>query len=199
MKKYFLNVIRAVAVTAVAALVLFGARVDAQTVTAQPNFAAPRTVVDLGNGPTEIMPLTGSGAVFTAFGTGVGTAPTTTALTLTATPPVAPCVGCFVTCPSPVNCTIAASTTVAAYNGTTLITLSAAATVTAASVNFGTLCPVSTQANPVQPAIGQAMAFLQAGVNDQLQGIPFYTQGRVCMYGGVGPGMQFMNFAIGAH
>lgn len=174
------------------------APVLAQTVTQQPNFAAPRTVVDLGNGPTEIMPLSGSGAVFTAFGTGTGSAPTTTALTLTASAAAnPPCVGCFVTCPSPVNCSIPASTTVSAFNGTTGVTLSAAATITAAVVNFGTLCPVSTQAAPVQPT--QAMAFIQAGVNDQLQGIPLYTQGRVCMYGAAGPGLQFVNFAIGAH
>jgi hypothetical protein len=182
---------------AVAVASMLPGGVEAQTVTAQPNFVAPRSVVDLGNGPMEILPLSGNGAVFTQFGTAVGTAPTSTALTLTTSQAAnPPCVGCFVTCPSPVNCTIPASTTVAAFNGTTLITLSAAATITAASVNFGQLCPISTQAAPVQPTT--PMGFVQTGVTPAA-GLPMYTQGRVCAYGGTGPGMQFVNFPIGAH
>lgn len=194
----FSNTFRAMGIAWVA---LFASLVPgaalAQTVVAQPNFVAPRTVVDLGNGPMEILPLAGNGILFTAFASGTGTAPTTTALTLTASAAAnPPCVGCFVTCPSPVNCTIAANTTVAAFNGTTGVTLSAAATITAAVVNFGTLCPVSTQANPVQPS-AFGMTPVQAGVNSS--GVPMYTQGRVCAYGGAGPGMQFANFPIGAH
>lgn len=191
------NLFAALAVLAVLASVFMPNAVKAQTVVAQPNFAAPRTVVDLGNGPTEIIPIAGNGILFTQFGTAVGTAPTSTALTLTTSQAAnPPCIGCFVTCPSPVNCTIPASTTVAAFNGTTGITLSASATITAASVNFGQLCPVSTQANPAQPA-AFGMTPVQAGVNSA--GIPMYTQGRVCAYGGAGPGLQFANFPIGAH
>lgn len=196
--KHITNLRAAVFALAALTLAFLPVHVDAQTVTAQPNFAAPRTVVDLGNGPMEILPITGNGAVFTAFGTAVGTAPTSTALTLTTSQAAnPPCVGCFVTCPSPVNCTIPASTTVAAFNGTTGVTLSASSTITAATVNFGTLCPISTQANPVTPT--QAMAFIQAGVEPFTRGLPFFTQGRVCAYGATGPGMQFANFAIGAH
>lgn len=193
----FSNVIGAVLLAAAAFASLAPEVALAQTVVAQPNFAAPRTVVDLGNGPMEILPLSGNGILFSQFGTAVGSAPTTTALTLTTSQAAnPPCIGCNVTCPSPVNCTIPANTTVAAFNGTTLITLSAAATVTAAQVNFGQLCPVSTQANPVQPAVF-GMLPVQAGVNSN--GVPMYTQARVCAYGGIGPGLQFANFPIGAH
>lgn len=196
--KDFLSSLRlSVLALAVALVALVPIASEAQTVVAQPNFAAPRTVVDLGNGPTEILPIAGNGFLFTQFGTAVGTAPGTTALTLTTSQAAnPPCVGCVVTCPSPVNCTIPASTTVAAFNGTTLITLSAAATITAASVNFGQLCPVSTQAAPVQPS-AFGMAPIQSG-SDQ-RGIPLYTAGRACVYGGIGPGLQFANFPIGAH
>jgi hypothetical protein len=166
----------------------------AQTVTQQPQFVAPRTVVDLGNGPMELMPLTGSGAVFTAQGSGVGSATSSTALTLTATPAVPPCVGCLIS-----GAGITSGTTVAAFNGTTGITLSAAMTVTAATVSWGAACPVSTQAAPALPPQSALMAFLQAGVNDVLSGIPFYTQARLCAYGAHGPGLQVVSFPIGAH
>lgn len=195
MKNYFTYKLRVAIAAALIALLPVAAL--AQTVTFQPNFAPPRTIVDLGNGPTEVLPINGNGGVFTALGTGTGSAAASTAFTLTASAAAnPPCVGCFITCPSPVNCTIPASTTVAAFNGTTGITLSAAATVTAAQVNFGTLCPVSTQAAPVQPT--QPMAFLQA-VSGNYSAVPLYTQGHVCVYGGIGPGLQFANFAIGAH
>jgi hypothetical protein len=196
MKKHLLNK----ALALLLAFVMLGmlAPAYAQTVTAQPNFAAPRTVVDLGNGPTEILPIIGNGFVFTAFGSATGTAPGTTALTLTTSQAAnPPCIGCFVTCPSPVNCSIPASTTVAAFNGTTLITLSAVATITAAVVNFGQLCPVSTQSAPVQPT--QAMTPIAGSQGAAGFGVPLYTQGRICAYGGTGPGIQFSNFPIGAH
>lgn len=196
--KFDLSSLRAAALAvAIALAALLPGKADAQTVVAQPNFAAPRSVVDLGNGPMDIVAVLGSGAIFTQFGTAVGTAPGTTALTLTTSQAAnPPCIGCFVTCPSPVNCTIPASTTVAAFNGTTLITLSAAATITAASVNFGQLCPVSTQAVPA--AVNQfGMTFVAP--NPYFAGIPMYTQGRVCAYGGIGPGLSFVNFPIGAH
>lgn len=197
MKNNLSNAVRAALVAAFAFVALHSGKVEAQTVVAQPNFAAPRTVVDLGNGPTEILPLSGNGILFSQFGSATGSAPGTTALTLTTSQAAnPPCIGCNVTCPSPVNCSIPANTTVSAFNGTTLITLSAAATITAALVNFGQLCPVSTQAAPVQP-VAFGMLPVQAGVNSA--GVPMYTQARVCVYGGIGPGLQFANFPIGAH
>lgn len=196
MNGYLSKLRTAVVALAIAAIAWLPLPAKAQTVVAQPNFAAPRTVVDLGNGPTEILPLAGNGFLFTQFGTAVGTAAASVNVTLTTTPSPVPCVGCFVTCPSPVSCTIPASTTVASFTPPFALVLSAAATITAASINFGNLCPVSTQAAPVQPS-AFGMAPIQAG-SDQ-RGTPMYTQGRVCAYGGIGPGLQFANFPIGAH
>lgn len=165
----------------------------AQTVTVQPNFVAPRTVLDMGNGPMEIMPITGNAAFFTSSGSGVGsTSGSSTALTLTAVPATAPCVGCQIS-----GTGITSGTTVSAYAATS-ITLSAAMTVASSTaLAWGAACPVSTQSAPVQPSASYLMMLLQAAV--QPFGVPLYTQARVCAYGGNGPGMQFVNFAIGAH
>jgi hypothetical protein len=100
----------------------------AQVVTQQPQFAAPRAVLDLGNGPTEIMPLLGNGFVFTSSGSGLGSG-TTTAITLTATPTVnPPCVGCQIT-----GSGITGTTLITAYNGTTGITVNTSQTISAST------------------------------------------------------------------
>ena len=157
----------------------------AQTVVQQPAFVAPRTVVDAGNGPTEFKFVLGNGAVFTSQGSGVGsTSGSSTSLTLTATPTTPPCVGCVIS-----GTGITAGTTVASFNGTTTIGLSAAMTVAASTaVAWGAACPSSPPSAPV--------ALVQAGVGGDL---PFYTYARICLYGATGPGMQYMQFPIGAH
>lgn len=173
-------------------LALFASPAFAQVVSQQPLFVAPRTVLDLGNGPLEIKALTGSGGIFTSQGSGVGSG-TTTSITLTATPAVPPCIGCAIS-----GGTLVASSIVTAYNGTTGITTNTSQTVAASTpLSWGAACPVSTQTTPVQPPASSLMAFLQVG---QPPGdIPLYTLSRICAYGATGPGMQFVTFAIGAH
>lgn len=191
----FMNHIRAAAraLPAVVAL-LFAGSALAQTVTQMPAFVAPKAVLDLGNGPTEIQLILGNGGVFTSQSFGLGATASSTAVTLAATPAVPPCVGCGISGPG-----IPANDTVAAYNGTTGITLATAATATAGSValSWGAACPVSTQAAPVQPV--QPMALLQAAVAPATTGLYLYTTARICAWGGNSPGMQFVTFAPGAH
>ncbi len=179
----FKNMLRA-GIVAIAALLAQVA--TAQVVTQQPLFAAPRAVLDLGNGPTEIKMLTGSMGLFTSQGSGVGsTSGSSTALTLTGTPATAPCVGCIIS-----GTGITSGTTVISFNGTTTVGMSAAMTVTAATVSWGAACP----SYPVPGTVAQAL--VQAGVGND---IPLYTQARICVSGNTGPGGQFVNFAIGAH
>lgn len=171
-------------VVALAVLVMAPLAAYAQTVTAQPSFVAPRAVLDVGNGPTEFRMLTGSMAIFTSQGSGVGsTSGSSTSLTLTAVPATAPLVGGIIS-----GTGITSGTTVTAYSATS-ITLSAAMTVaTSTTVSWGAACPAAPPTAPV--------ALVQAAVGADL---PFYTQARVCTYGVTGPGGQFLNFPIGAH
>jgi hypothetical protein len=157
----------------------------AQTVVQQPQFAAPNTVLDVGNGPTEFRMLTGSMAVFTSQGSGTGsTSGSSTNLTLTAVPATAPCVGCQIS-----GTGVTSGTTVASYNGVTTIGLSTAMTIASGTaLAWGAACPASPPTNP--------LALIQADVGADL---PFYTQARVCAFGGRGPGGQFTSFPIGAH
>ncbi len=158
----------------------------AQTVVAVPTVVAPRTVVDLGNGPTEARIAQGNLGLFTSSGSGVGsTSGSSTTLTLTATAAAnPPCVGCIIS-----GTGITSGTTVSAFNGTTGITLSAAMTVASSTaLAWGQACPSAPPTNPLLLA--------QAGVGADL---PFYTQARVCAYGGNGPGGLLLQFAIGAH
>lgn len=157
----------------------------AQTVTQQPQFAAPRTVLDVGNGPTEFRMITGSMAVFTSSGSGTGsTSGSSTNLTLTAVPSTPPFVGAIIS-----GTGITSGTTVASYNGVTTLGLSAAMTVASGTaVSWGAACPAAPPSN--------ALALIQASVGADL---PFYTQARVCAYGGTGPGGQFTTFPVGAH
>lgn len=156
----------------------------AQTVTQQPSFVAPRTVFDAGNGPTEFRMLTGSMAVFTSQGSGLGsTSGSATPLTLAATPLTPPCVGCQIS-----GTGITSGTTVVAYSGVS-ITLSASMNVASpTTLSWGAACPAAPPT--------AAVALVQAAVGADL---PFYTQSRVCTYGVSGPGGQFLQFAIGAH
>lgn len=157
----------------------------AQTVVQVPTVVVASTVVDLGNGPTEIRVLQGNLGLFTSQGSGTGsTSGSSTTLTLTATAAAnPPCVGCVIS-----GTGITSGTTVAAFNGTTGITLSAAMTVTSAVVSWGKACPA---APPTAP-----LALVQAAVGSDL---PMYTQARVCAYGGFGPGGLLAQYAIGAH
>lgn len=171
---------------AVAATLLHAASAYAQTVTQQPQFVAPGAVLDAGNGPLEFKILTGSAAMFTSQASGVGsTSGSSTSLTLTATAAAnPPCVGCVIS-----GTGITAGTTVASFNGTTGIGMSAAMTVAASTaVSWGKACPTPPPTNPA--------AFVQAGVGGDM---PFYTYARICMYGATGPGAQFLSFPIGAH
>jgi hypothetical protein len=158
----------------------------AQTVVAVPTNVAARTVVDLGNGPTEIRTLQGNLGLFTSQGSGVGsTSGSSTTLTLTASAAAnPPCVGCIIS-----GTGITSGTTVAAFNGTTGITLSAAMTVAASTaLAWGQACPSAPPSAP--------LALVQAAVGSDF---PMYTQARVCAYGGNGPGALITQFAIGAH
>lgn len=158
----------------------------AQTVLQQPLFVPPATGLDLGNGPTEIKMITGSMAIATSQGSGIGqtsNAGSSTAVILTATPLTPPLVGGIIS-----GAAITSGTTVTAYSGTS-ITLSAAMSVaTATTLSWGSACP-STRPTA-------AVALVQAGVGGDL---PLYTQARICVYGVGGPGGQFLNFVIGAH
>lgn len=159
----------------------------AQVVTKLPVFVAPGTAVDLGNGPLEFLPVLGNGWIFTNQGSGVGsTSGASTTLTLTATPAVAPCVGCIIS-----GAGITSGTTVAAFDGTTTITLSAAMTVAASTpLAWGAACPTTVAA---------AIAFPNMPIQASNYGYPFYTQARICSYSANGPGLQVLPFAIGAH
>ena len=160
----------------------------AQVVTELPIIVTAHAVTDLGNGPTELLILGGNGALFTMQGAGVGsTSGSSTTLTLTATAAAdPPCVGCIIS-----GAGITSGTTVAAFNGTTGITLSAAMTVAASTpLAWGQACPAS----PVAASIPEI--FVQSNVTPAM---PMYTQARICADGHNGPGMQLLPFAIGAH
>lgn len=145
------------------------------------------TIYDFGNGPLELRVLQGAAQLFTSQGSGVGsTSGSSTALTLTATPTTAPCVGCIIS-----GTGITSGTTVAAFNGTTGITLSAAMTVAASTaLAWGAACP-STSA-------GVALMLLQVG-QPPAADLPLYTQARICGGAQYSVGAMVLPFAIGAH
>lgn len=172
-----------VALLALAAMVPLPAL--AQTVVQVPTVINTRTVVDLGNGPTEIRTIQGNLGLFTSQGSGTGsTSGSATLLTLTATPTTVPCVGCIIS-----GTGITSGTTVSAYDGGLKITLATLMTVpSSTALAWGAACPAAPPSNP--------LALVQAGVGSDL---PFFTQARVCAYGGNGPGGLIAQFAIGAH
>lgn len=170
---------------ALAFLLALAPAVKAQTVTAQPQFVAPNALLDVGNGPTEFRMLTGSMAIATSQGSGVGsTIGSATRLNLTATPTTVPCVGCAIS-----GGTITFGTTVTSYDGGLIVGMSSPLNVASSTtVSWGAACPAS------RPTA--AVALVQANVGADL---PFYTQARICAYGVSGPGGQFVTFPIGAH
>jgi hypothetical protein len=161
----------------------------AQTVTVQPQFISPNAVTDLGNGPMEIKVGVGTAMIGSSVGTGVGsTSGSSTTLTLTATPAIAPCVGCIIS-----GTGITSGTTVAAFNGTTTITLSAAMTVAASTpLSWGAACPATA-------LTGIGVMQMSAGSTQGATDFPFYTQARICGYGQSSAGAQIFTFPIGAH
>lgn len=185
----------------IAALALLAAvPAVAQTVTTSPSFVAPRTVLDMGNGPQEIKMLTGNMGVFTSSSSGASGNATSSSTTVTlavgsAAPATPPCVGCIIS-----GTGITSGTTVSAYTpGSTSFTLSAAMSIaTGTTLSWGAACPTSTQTTPVQPPATNLMALIQPG-QPPSGDYPFYTQARLCAYGATGPGGQFLTFSIGAH
>lgn len=145
----------------------------AQPVTQQPQSIATSTVVDFGNGPLELRAVAGPSYIFTSQGSGVGsTSGSSTALTLTGTPTTPPCVGCQIS-----GAGINSGTTVAAYNGTTGVTLSAAMSVPASTaLSWGAACPSTT-----------------SGLTKYIQAQPgvdywqLYTSARICAGSAGGP------------
>lgn len=185
--KFIFNQIRAMIAFAVVCAMLVPA--SAQVVTPLPVYLDNSGVVyDFGNGPLEIRMIGGAAGIFTASGTGVGsTSGSSTTLTLTATAAaVPPCVGCVIS-----GTGITSGTTVAAFNGTTTITLSAAMTVAASTaLAWGMACPTT--------GAGQKQMLLQAGQPPSAD-IPLYTQARVCGVSQFNAGATVIPFAIGAH
>lgn len=147
----------------------FGAH--AQTPTVWPNVISTSGPYDFGNGPLKLRVISGIAYIFTSQSSGLGsTAGLSVTLTLTATPATAnkPIVGAKIT-----GTGITAGTTVAAYDGTTGITLSAAMNVAASTpLAWGAACPA------VQPATYSSVS---AGAEYNT----WYTAARVC---GVSPG-----------
>jgi hypothetical protein len=191
--RYFRNLVVAAAV-----LGAIAGPVKGQTVTKQPAFIPSQQWIDLGNGPLDVQPIEGNGTVYSSLGSGVGsTSGSSTALTLTGTPAIAPCVGCIIS-----GAGITSGTTVSAFNGTTGITLSSAMTVAASTaLSWGAACPAATAANVPGVAPGtvaslSAPAVMRAGVGGTY---PFYTQARLCAYGAAQAGLTLLYFAIGAH
>jgi hypothetical protein len=165
----------------------------AQVVSQQPKFVAPLAWLDVGNGPTEVLPLNGNGKLYSRMGTATSTAVSaSTTMTLAATPTYAPCVGCVIS-----GTGITAGTTVAAYNGTTGITLSAAMTVANNTVvSFGVACPTSGVPTPGDTSYSPPLE-LRAG-SERTIGIPFYSYARLCAYSDTQAGLTFATFPIGA-
>ncbi len=158
----------------------------AQVVTSLPVAVSGATPTDLGNGPLELRLVQGNMLLFTSQGGGLGsTSGSATLLTLSATAAAdPPCVGCIIS-----GAGITSGTTVTAFNGTTSVTLSAAMTVAGATpVAWGMACPTSVAGVPVTP--------VRAAVGGDW---PMYTQSRVCVGAGSGPGAALLPFAIGAH
>lgn len=158
----------------------------AQSVTQLPVYIQNNNgqVYDFGNGPLELRVVLGSAQIFTSSGSGLGATAATTAVTLAATPATPPCVGCGIS-----GGGIPAGDTVAAYNGTTGITLAVAATTTVASqtISWGAACPASRGASPVMG--------IQVGGGD----LPLFTSARICGTAQFAAGAQVLPFAIGAH
>lgn len=186
MKKLFEQFRVAVLALAVASVVLLPYAVSAQVVIALPQNVNNGIVLDLGNGPLELRIVQGNMLLATNQGAGVSnTVTATTAMVLQSSAAAnPPCVGCIIS-----GAGITSGTTVAAFNGTTGITLSAAMTVANNTpVAWGVACPATLAGLPVSP--------VQAGVGGD---IPMYTQARICAGALSTPGAAILPFPIGAH
>lgn len=160
----------------------------AQTVSQLPTaVSGGLTVTDMGNGPLEIRVVQGNLLLATSQGNNGSlnsSSSASTTLTLTNTPTTPPCIGCQIS-----GSGITSGTTVAAYNGTTGITLSAAMTIPANTlIQWGAACPSTPNGLPVLP--------FQANVGADL---PLYTQARICGWSQNAAGAQVLPFPIGAH
>jgi hypothetical protein len=163
----------------------------AQAITQQPVYVNSGQTVDLGAGPMEVLAFEGQADVYGApvkSATGA-TTNTSTSVTLAATPAAgsAPVVG------SPISGGgIPANATITAYNGTTGITISSAATATNASetITYTTGCPSS--GGPQVPAAQMR------GKGDGNEAMPFYTLAHVCAYG-QGTGAIIGTSSVGTH
>lgn len=162
----------------------------AQSAAKQPSVATSGAWVDLGNGPTEVLPIEGNGNLYTRGSTGVGsTSGSSTALTLTAVPTYAPCVGCAIT-----GTGITGGTTVSAFNGVTSVTLSAAMTVASSTaLAWGVACPTSG----VPPSNAATSSPINMRSSASPTRFPIYSYARVCAYGGAQTGAVMLNFPIG--
>jgi hypothetical protein len=186
MKTFLLKLRAAAVAVAMTAAALLPSGAFAQIVTQLPLPIVANSITDFGNGPLELRVTLGNAWLFTSQGSGIGsTSGSNVTLTLTATPATPPCVGCIIS-----GAGITPGTTVAAFNGTTTITMSAAMTVAAATpVAWGAACPAFAGGLPT-PNVP-----LQPGGFD----IPVFTQARICGYSANGPGAQILTFPIGAH
>lgn len=132
---------------------------------------AANAIADIGNGPIKVRMVAGNASIFTSQSSGVGsTSGSSTTLMLTATPATPPFVGGLIS-----GSGITSGTTVAAYNGTTGVTLSAAMTVPGGTtVSWGSACPSTPPSNVIQasPMAGYYI---------------MYTQARVCAVSPGGP------------
>ena len=182
----------------VALLLLFCTAVSALAQTSITLPIAANSVADLGNGPIKVRMIAGNASIFTAQGSGVGsTSGSSTALTLTATPATPPIVGALIS-----GTGITSGTTIAAYNGTTGITLSAAMTVAGGTtVSWGAACSSSVPANYIQASVsgGYYIMYTQARVCAVSPGGPVNTLLIEPVYGeNVGGGVTSFNSRTGA-
>lgn len=191
MKDYLWNVVRAVAVVAILALI--GGNAHAQTtptVLQLPAYLNNNVgqVYDFGNGPMEFKIVQGSAQLWTMQGSGTSqTVSASTSVTLNAVPASPPCVGCNIQ--SLGAAPGASSLTVASFNGVTLIGLSAAASIiSGTTLQWGSACPTSVGAN--------AVLNTQGGIINDL---PFNTLARLCGASQFSAGGVVLPFAIGAH
>ncbi len=175
----------------VALLALLPGIAFSQTAVKQPYVLTNNAWTDLGNGPLEILPIEGNGALYTRGSTGVGsTSGSSTTLTLTGTPTFPPCVGCVIS-----GTGITAGTTVTVFNGTTTITLSAAMTVASSTaLAWGVACP--TSGSPPLNAATSSPINMRASASPTR--FPVYSSARLCGYGGAQGGASLLAFPIGS-
>ena len=202
-----------IAAVALAVLLPIGAHAQYATsatvapVVKQPGFVQSQQWQDLGNGPLDVQPVEGNGAVYSSSGTGTGsTTGYSTTVALTAAPAIQPCVGCIIGGVTNLGLTAWSATpiTITAFDGVTKITVSTPLNVTSTtSLAWGAACPAATATNVPGSAPGaitplqlSSPLMARAGVGGTL---PLYTQARLCVYGAFQNGFTFLTFPVGAH